>query len=101
MTKFILALMLALGAASAVNAPASHADVASADAALCAYFPQWGDSVHHAERTLGHWRKHIHGTDPELRHDSASLARFLDAHPHAYATGDRWMDVHDECNPDG
>jgi hypothetical protein len=78
----------------------AHASVMSADANFCQYFPEFGGSVHQAERTIPRWRKLINGTDREMHNDAASLAAFLRRHPHAVATGDRWFAVYLDCNPD-
>jgi hypothetical protein len=67
---------------------------------LCQYFPEFGASLRHAERTVSAWRALAHGTGPGMRRDALRLAAFITRHPHAARAGGRFLAVYFDCNPD-
>ena len=103
---------VAIGAAAMVSSwsMGSVADAATArpahevayDNAFCAYFPEFGSSLRHAEATQGEWAPLVAHwwADRSLHADARSLLAFLRVHPHAASTGGRYVDVYLGCNPD-
>ena len=72
------------------------------DNAFCAYFPEFGSSLRHAEATRREWAPLVAHwwADRSLHADARSLLVFLRVHPRAASTGGRYVDVYLGCNPD-